>query len=92
MESIIPMTAGLLLDICGAFLIVKLFLTYAKNSRFFINEDGILSQWTHSNFKNESAEYDRQKQAVSDARWGFVFLSTGFILILISSWINYLNL
>ncbi|MGY5147595.1 MAG: hypothetical protein ACW9W4_06325 [Candidatus Nitrosopumilus sp. bin_7KS] len=91
MESIIPMTVGLLLDICGSFLIVKLILNNIQNSRFFVGSDGKLWQSSMSNYHDDKKEYDRQNQAVIDARYGFVFLSSGFILILIASWINYLN-
>lgn len=91
-ESIIPMTAGLLLDICGAFLVVKLFLTFAKNSRFHTDQDGKVHRWCGGgNFDDELAEEIRQHRAVNDAKYGFTFLGTGFILILIASWIDYWN-
>ena len=92
-ESIILMTAGLLLDICGAFLIVKLFLNHAKNSRFFTNKDGEVCRWHgEGNFEDELEEEKRQEQSVSDARYGFAFLAIGFTLILIASWINYFEI
>ena len=92
MESIIPMTAGLLLDICGSFLIAKLFLSNIRNSRFFMDSKGRTVQMAMSNFENDYAENKRQNQAVVDAKYGFTFLACGFFLILIASWITYLNL
>ena len=105
MDSIIPMTAGLLLDICGTLLILKPFMFVSKNMRlrdypnlfsdfeivgedwfYYINElDGKISE------KNRDDRKKSQKYS-DDVKWGFVFLSIGFFLILIASWINYLNI
>lgn len=86
---IVPMTAGLMLDICGAFLIIKLFLNNIQNSRFYVGDDGKLWQSTMSNYEDDKKEDERQKKAVSDARDGFTILAVGFILVLIASWISY---
>jgi hypothetical protein len=104
MELIIPMTAGLLLDICGTLLILKPFMFISKNMRlrdypsitsvaeevgedwfYYIEElDKKISE------KNRDDRKKNQKYA-DDVKWGFVFLAFGFFLILIASWINYIE-
>jgi len=105
MEWIIPMTAGLLLDICGAFLIVRDFL-------YFVNRN---SRIQRAQIELDERQKDRMKKGEAgvfvgdpfdtqtwnmlydldprhDIRWGFIFLFSGFVLQIIANIINYYNL
>lgn len=105
-ESIIPMTAGLLLDICGTFLILRPYMDFNKgrsieeyqgfshlvkhagqnNWAFFLDElAGKLSRQITRNVDDRI----RHAEAV---KWGFIFLSVGFFLILIASWVDYFEI
>ncbi len=99
------MTAGLLLDICGIFLITKhlLFNLNYLDSKIDLE----LCNMTNETYENYMRQYDfytfhttmreeidndaRKKHQRFDIRYGFVFASVGFFLILIASWINYLK-
>ncbi len=117
-ESIIPMTAGLLLDICGGYLIVQNFIQMVnRGTRTYhsildhVNKDQkspdkIIDNITQIqdkriSFPNKigsiSVSYTvawnmfAKENTVKTIRWGFAFLSVGFFLILIASWINYIE-
>jgi len=87
MESIIFMTAGLLLDIMGSFLIVHVFFNHAVNTKWRLEPDG---KWLITNgAKSDKEEFFRQAQAIIEAKLGFACLASGFFLIIIASWISY---
>lgn len=119
MESIIPMTAGLLLDICGSYLIVQDFIQMVnRGTRTYhsildhVNKnqtspDKIIDNMEQLqnkmiSFPNKigsiSVPYSSawnmfsKKDTTNTIKWGFTFLSSGFILILIASWIDYLKI
>lgn len=105
MEWIIPMTAGLLLDICGAYLIVKAFLFsghfLAVNQTY--SSTKIESYWDESKRPNPyNIDIDRDmflaslnsqhlEHTINNAKWGFGFLFSGFALQIIGNMINYYN-
>ncbi len=93
-ESIIPMTAGLLLDICGAFLIVKLFLDNPKTPPWYdvFTVHGTVLRLPDIKQNDADGEKKRQEKGISNAKFGFAFLICGFFLILIAGWINYFNI
>lgn len=117
-ESIIPMTAGLLLDICGGYLIVQDFIQMIdRGTRTYhsfldhVNKDqkspdkifDSLTQLQNKMiiFPNKigsiSVAYPEawnmfyKQDTIKTIKFGFVFLSSGFILILIASWITYIE-
>lgn len=100
MEGIIPMTAGLLLDIFGVLLISQKFgLHHNIATRVKIalkeDEDKIdkheLSMYIDPRTHPTSAWNNKYMNIQwSDARIGFYFIVSGFFLILVASWVDYL--
>lgn len=97
MESIIPMTAGLLLDICGVFLILRPFLYGLKQLLalervwFLTNFSDTETDWSNLISNIAKSQLNNFRTNYDMVYWGFGFLSSGFILILIASWINYIE-
>lgn len=97
------MTAGLLLDICGTLLILKPFMFVSKNMRlrdyallssiFEIDDDWHYYIEELDKKISDKTKNDREKSQryANDVKWGFAFLAIGFFLILIASWITYIE-
>lgn len=102
MEAIIPITAGLLLDICGGFLIIQHLLydvntgtrAYHTAIENFDRFNSLVSEMARNsesgwdpNVKEELiVQYGVMHVTSRTIQWGFVFLSFGFFLVLIGNW------
>lgn len=101
MVWIVLMTAGLLLDICGAFLIVIFFLkfNYKRLPGFRLSPNYHPEYDPLDVFKVLDTLHDFQQDNYDDLykqsnliKWGFSFLCVGFTLQIIGNVINYYSI